>query len=59
MGAKSKGHVHAKLAPGKKPTKSIEYGAGFAPVPDCSFWSRQKSLAYAGNLNVITSLPSP
>jgi hypothetical protein len=58
MRVNGKGHVPAILVPGKKPTKSIEYGAGLASVPDWSFWSRQKSLASAGNRNVITSLPS-
>jgi hypothetical protein len=42
-------HAPATLPPGKEPPVSIGYEVGWTPEPVWTLWSRDKSLAPAGN----------
>jgi hypothetical protein len=42
-------HAPATLQPGKEPPVSIEQNAWWAPEPVWTLWSKEKSLAPAGN----------
>jgi len=49
MGASGQLHVQTSLPPRKEPPVLTGYEARWAPMPDCTFWRKEKSLSCAWN----------
>jgi hypothetical protein len=49
-------HDTAASPPGKEPPVPIVLGAGWAPKPVWTLWSKEKTLVHAGNQTLVPQL---